>query len=102
MVSIRRRTKCIDSIKQEDGTVVSEQSDISNAIYGFFEQKWMVQGIIEDGWPSLKSQKNYLAQFAGVLDGEVTKDEIWAVVRSLGRNKAPGGDGITASFFKYF
>lgn len=40
--------------------------------------------------------------FVGALDGEVTKGEIWSVVSSLGQNKAPGRDGVTASFFKFY
>ncbi|XP_020694963.1 uncharacterized protein LOC110108602 [Dendrobium catenatum] len=71
MASARRRAKSIGSIRQVDGTVVSEQRDIAKTIFR-------------------------------MLDAEVTKEEIWAVISSLGRNKAPGRDGITASFFKFY
>ncbi|PKU63522.1 hypothetical protein MA16_Dca026763 [Dendrobium catenatum] len=102
MASARRRAKCVDSIKQVDGTVVTVQRDISNVIFNFFEQKWKGQDIVEDGWPSHESQRSYMVGFVGALDGEVTKDEIWYVVSSLGHNKAPGRDGVTASFFKFY
>ncbi|XP_020687616.2 uncharacterized protein LOC110103303 [Dendrobium catenatum] len=37
-----------------------------------------------------------------VVKGEVTEEEIWNGVRSLGPNRAPGRDGVTTSFFKSF
>lgn len=40
--------------------------------------------------------------FAGMLEIEVTNEEILEVVCSLGRNRAPGRDGVTTSFFKCF
>ncbi|PKU61068.1 hypothetical protein MA16_Dca027077 [Dendrobium catenatum] len=102
MASARRRAKCIDSLKKEDGTVISAQDDISFEMFNFFEKKWMGQNIVEGGWPSLEVKRSVLADFSGYLDAEVTKEEIWNVVCSLGRNKAPGRDGVTASFFKFF
>ncbi|XP_020672790.1 uncharacterized protein LOC110092541 [Dendrobium catenatum] len=40
LASARRRAKCIDAIKQGDGTVVTEQKDISKVFYEFFKRKW--------------------------------------------------------------
>ncbi|PKU80181.1 hypothetical protein MA16_Dca011926 [Dendrobium catenatum] len=102
MASARRRTKCIDSIKQLDGNVVTKQGEILKVIHDFLELKWHGNVVIESGWSSLENQRGHLALFAEILDNEVTKEEIWKVVCSLGRNKAPGRDGVIASFFKLF
>lgn len=102
MASARRRAKCIDSIKQLDGTVVTENGEITRAIHSFFEMKWRGNAVVESGWPSFENQRGCLEQFSEILENEVTREEIWIAVCSLGRNKAPGRDGVTASFFKFF
>ncbi|KAI0529205.1 hypothetical protein KFK09_001752 [Dendrobium nobile] len=102
MASAKRRINGSNSMKQTDGTVVTMHREILNVIHGFFEQKWHEQSIVVDGWPSFEAQRTWLAPFAEILDGEVTKKEIWAVVSSFDRNIAPGRDGVTTSFFKFF
>ncbi|PKU67520.1 hypothetical protein MA16_Dca016244 [Dendrobium catenatum] len=102
MASARRRSNYIESMKQPDGGIVTKQEEILKVVHGFFEQKWSGQVVVDDGWPSLESQRNCLGRFAGFLYSEVTREEIWMVVCSLGRNRAPGRDGVTASFFKFF
>ncbi|KAI0522495.1 hypothetical protein KFK09_004874 [Dendrobium nobile] len=75
MALARRRLKNIELIKREDG---------------------------KSGWPSLDGRQRALNQFHGLLDGDVSEDKILNAVNSLGRNKSPGRDGITASFFKAY
>ncbi|XP_020704788.1 uncharacterized protein LOC110115767, partial [Dendrobium catenatum] len=73
MASARRRSKSIDSIKLDDGSLISEQGD--------------GQSIVEDGWPSLEFHRSCVAEFKDFLEGDVTEEEIWSVICSLGRNK---------------
>ncbi|XP_020671708.1 uncharacterized protein LOC110091801 [Dendrobium catenatum] len=54
MASARRRMKCIESIKREDGSVATELEEISDIFFQFFDQKWKGQEIVESDWPSLE------------------------------------------------
>ncbi|XP_020700937.1 uncharacterized protein LOC110112892 [Dendrobium catenatum] len=82
MTSAQRRSKRIESIKRED--------EMEGA------------GIVESGWPALDGHQRNINQFSGLLDGDVSEEEILKAVNSLGWNKAPGKEGITASFFKAY
>ncbi|XP_028549588.1 uncharacterized protein LOC110095722 [Dendrobium catenatum] len=65
-------------------------------------KKWRGTDIVEQGWPSLTSYRDSIARFIGILDCDVSEDEILRATKSLGQNKAPGRDGIIASFFKLY
>ncbi|XP_028549031.1 uncharacterized protein LOC114579202 [Dendrobium catenatum] len=102
MASARRRTNLIDWMRLPDGQMVSEQADILQAVKEFFDNKWRGMPICEDAWPSFEAQNTTLAPVTTLLDKAVTEEEIWNGVRDLGQNRAPGRDGVTASFFKSF
>ncbi|PKU61395.1 integrator complex subunit 11 [Dendrobium catenatum] len=102
MASTRRRSNLIDHMKLPDGQMVSDQAVIMQVVRDFFETKWRGTPICEDEWPSFEAQSTMLAPVATLLDCAVTEEEIWNGVRGLGQNRAPGRDGVTASFFKSF
>ncbi|XP_020683390.1 uncharacterized protein LOC110100293 [Dendrobium catenatum] len=102
MASARRPSNRIVQLRLSDGQLTSEHDKIVEMVQGFFEQKWKGNSIEELGWPNLGSHSAILAQATAQLDREVTGEDIWQAVGSLGQNRAPDRDGITASFFKYF
>ncbi|XP_020688347.1 uncharacterized protein LOC110103830 [Dendrobium catenatum] len=67
MASARRRTKCIESIKNETGDVVTEHGEISNIFFRFFDKKWKGQPIVESEWSSLEAYRDSIMQFAVLL-----------------------------------
>ncbi|XP_020688961.2 uncharacterized protein LOC110104277 [Dendrobium catenatum] len=102
MASARRRSNLINQIKDPDGNTVSEQADVMGVIHRFFEQKWCSVPVSEIGWPCFDSHMAILADAAERIVRDVTTEEVWAVVRELGPNRAPGRDGVTASFIKAY
>ncbi|XP_020695903.2 uncharacterized protein LOC110109264 [Dendrobium catenatum] len=76
MASARKRSNFIDVLKQPDGSIVTEQMQISEMIHCFFEKKWCGNAIVEDGWPSLGSHCDILVEVVGFLESTVTKEEI--------------------------
>ncbi|PKU78483.1 hypothetical protein MA16_Dca024704 [Dendrobium catenatum] len=102
MAYARRRTNLIDRMRLPDGQMVSDQVDVMQVVREFFENNWRGTPISEDEWPSFEAQNTMLAPVATLLDRAVTEEEIWNGVRGLGQNRAPGRDGVTASFFKSF
>ncbi|XP_020673554.2 uncharacterized protein LOC110093109 [Dendrobium catenatum] len=71
-------------------------------MYDFFAHKWNGTPIDETGWPSLDSRRVYTEQFADFLERDITRDEIWTAVQSMGPNRAPEKDGVMTSFLKAF
>ncbi|XP_020681628.2 uncharacterized protein LOC110098987 [Dendrobium catenatum] len=102
MASARRRTNLIEQLKHTDGRTVTDQSEILRMMEEFFQQKWENNDIIDYGWPSFDSHFACLQRLGMSLDSEITREEIWHAVKSMGKNRAPGRDGVTASFFKSF
>ncbi|XP_028549386.1 uncharacterized protein LOC114579332 [Dendrobium catenatum] len=102
MASPRLRSNGIASIMREDGSVVTEQVEVANTFYQFFAQKWKGTDIVDQGWPSLTCYRDSIIRFTGILESDVSEEEILSATKSLGQNKAPGRDGITASFFKSY
>ncbi|XP_020686379.1 uncharacterized protein LOC110102390 [Dendrobium catenatum] len=90
MASARLRSNFIEQLNYPNGQPATKQTEILRLVYGFFAQKWNENPITEAGWPSLNSQLACKDRFAGLLVGEVTHDEIWLAVRSLGSNRALG------------
>ncbi|KAI0529211.1 hypothetical protein KFK09_001758 [Dendrobium nobile] len=99
---IRRRGNVIEQLNHPNGQPVTEQTEILHIIHGFFAQKWRGNTIIESDWPSLNAQAACMDRVTDLLEGDITREEVWNAVRSLGPNRAPGRDGISASFFKAF
>ncbi|XP_020692235.1 uncharacterized protein LOC110106628 [Dendrobium catenatum] len=102
MASARRRGNSIEQLTHPNGQPPTEQTEIMIIIHGFFAQKWQGNPITESGWPSLDAQVACLDRVTGLLEGEVTREEVWNDVRLLGPNRAPRRDDITTSFFKAF
>ncbi|PKU62620.1 putative mitochondrial protein [Dendrobium catenatum] len=102
MASARRRNNSINQIKDPDGNTVSGQADVMGVIHRFFEQKWCSVHVSENGWPCLDSHAAILADATDRLVRDVTAEEVWEVVWELGPNRAPGRDGVMASFIKAY
>lgn len=102
IASARNRMNRILELKLPNGERTQDGMAIMQIIQEFLKQKWQNQAITETGWPSLEAHKEVVEQFAEILDRDVSEEEIGKVVFSLGGNRAPGKDGITASFFKNF
>ncbi|PKU60940.1 Putative ribonuclease H protein [Dendrobium catenatum] len=98
----RRRINLLDQLKHPDGRLVTDQSEIIRMVEEFFQNKWENNDIVDYGWPSLDLHFASMQRLGISHDCEITREEIWLAVKSMGKNRAPGRDGVTASFFKSF
>ncbi|XP_028551144.1 uncharacterized protein LOC114579729, partial [Dendrobium catenatum] len=98
----RRRENRISNIVMEDGRVVSDPDNINEAFLNFFKDKWRARDTSLVGWPTFAANDGIPDNFHDLLVADVTEEEIWEVVRGMGNNRAPGRDGITTSFLKFY
>jgi hypothetical protein len=72
----------------------------------FYVAKFLDIFRIETFWiqkhPSHQAMDTIDGEFASEIYGDITLDELTAVVKSLKNNKAPGRDGLTNEFYKKF
>ncbi|KAI0522497.1 hypothetical protein KFK09_004876 [Dendrobium nobile] len=68
----------------------------------FFMLKWEERKIVCDSWPSFHREDMIPDQVNVILEVEITEQEVRQAVFSMGNNRAPGMDGITSSFLKFY
>lgn len=75
---------------------------IEERFMAYFKSKWKAANTTYPHWPAERHIPSIDMATQTQLTKDVTDEEIWTAVRSLGSNRSPGIDGITASFFKCF
>ncbi|XP_020694470.1 uncharacterized protein LOC110108248 [Dendrobium catenatum] len=96
--SARRNNNRILKIKNENGIVIEEQSQIEDIFKQFFKFKWKQRCCNLSNWPNPEKILNEEDKFN--LSKDFTMEEIENVIKNLGNNIAPGSDGVTYSFIK--
>ncbi|KAI0519640.1 hypothetical protein KFK09_007094 [Dendrobium nobile] len=96
----RRSANWINLIKNEDGTFTDQIKDFDMIFTKFFKAKWSQRTFNLDGWPQPAVVLDKEDQLK--LDADFSKEELQEVVNNLGKNIAPGMDGITFSFIKCY
>lgn len=98
----RHRSNKISAIKLEDNSLTTEEALIEDSFVRFFNHECRNQEAGSTNWP-LEGLKNKIDNsLHDRLEADVTNDEIWEAIRSMGSNLTPGIDGITVSFYKFF
>ena len=100
----------ITSLTTEDGKVLHEQSEILKEQVNFYSNLYKENSTLHN------TQETYIEDFLAtdnehpVLDdseqalceGEITEQEVAEALRSMKNGSAPGSDGLTTEFYKFF
>ncbi|KAG7578526.1 Reverse transcriptase domain [Arabidopsis thaliana x Arabidopsis arenosa] len=103
-VKLRETKNTIREIKCDDGSIVATQEEIKQEAVRFFST--FLGHMPEDYEGTTIENLQSLFQFRcsvenrGMLEKEVTREEIRKVLFSMPANKSPGPDGYTSEFFK--
>ncbi|KAI0497209.1 hypothetical protein KFK09_020431 [Dendrobium nobile] len=98
--SAKRRLNNIVKLKDDEGNVMEDQSQIEDILIKIFKQKWRYRGSSTVGWPNPNFSLNESDRTW--LDRGFTVEEVELVIKDLGSHIAPGFDGITFSFIKSY
>ncbi|XP_020680564.1 uncharacterized protein LOC110098172 [Dendrobium catenatum] len=102
MASVRRRSNRVDEVKLIDGETSRDPQVIHDEFWNFFSLKWRACETQRESWPTFEPDKMLNEQARNLLDAKVLEEEIRRAVFSMGNNRAPGIDGITSSFMKFY
>lgn len=101
--------KIIPKVVKEDGSTITKQEDILNEVRNFYKQLY---GSFNDNAEQDLEIQNLLNSISTNpklnegdkvrLEGELSEEEILAVLKKMKNNKSPGSDGFTVEFFKNF
>ncbi|XP_020689130.2 uncharacterized protein LOC110104390 [Dendrobium catenatum] len=96
----RRCSNWMKHVKTDDGVLLEKPDDIEAVFTEFFKSKWKHRNCQIDGWP--KPFNLLEPEDQRLLEADFSKDELKKVVDNLKSNVAPGNDGITFSFIKFY
>ncbi|XP_028554221.1 uncharacterized protein LOC114580528 [Dendrobium catenatum] len=98
----RRRDNRVNCILTNEGQRVTDAGAIRTVFTEFFREKWRERDASLLDWPDFHEQDKVPEHFLASLTAVVTDREVWEAVHAMGNNRAPGRDGITTSFLKFF
>ena len=98
-------SKCMNSLKNKEGEIISEQSEILKETMQFYKKLYSIKDRNATDLESLlgnydiprlcESNKNK-------LEGPITYSELLFCLKKTSNNSSPGFDGYTYEFFKFF
>jgi len=100
--------KIMDCVKNENGNIVTKQSDIMKVQQNYFANlyKKKVDGLDMtdkiDRFLNNTSLPNLLQEQRDCCEGEVSVGELLSALKQMKNGSAPGNDGITIEFLKCF
>jgi hypothetical protein len=94
----RKKKKYIAKLHVED-QVITEQNDKQEAIFDFFSN---LLGTAEEREYTFDLSVFHIQQQdLSPLDALFSADEVWATIKDMPLDKAPGPDGFTGRFYRY-
>lgn len=101
--------KIIPKVVKDDGSALTKQEDILDDVKNFYkklygsfddnaEQDLEIQNLLNSISINPKLNEDDKVR----LEGELSEEEILAVLKKMKSNKSPGSDGFTAECFKFF
>ena len=98
-------SKCMNSLRKEDGNLLTDQNEIVNETMRFYKKLYTKRNnteldlnnmFLEEDIPKLTEKEKIL------LEGPIRNDEILFSLKKSSNNTSPGCDGFTYEFFKFF
>ena len=99
--------KTVKSIKKEDGSVITDQSQILDEIKTFYKTLFDTQDSVLQGINLEKFFQNYKIiklkdTQSNLLEGKLTVSEMGQALKNMKNRKTPCIDGFPAEFYKVF
>lgn len=96
---IKKRRNFIHGILNENQIWITGEDDLTNTLKKLFSKQSIsnqtnLQDFIDLDLPKLEQDN------IDVLLSDIKEEEIWAVVKSIGSDKAPGPDGLNEHFYQ--
>ena len=96
--------KIMHSVRSDDGSMITETPEIRRYATSFYKELFKEEYVEDEelaesfyaGLPKVKAREN------AVLDRELSLNELYTALMSLGNGKAPGIDGLPVDFYKSF
>ena len=101
----RQENNSIKELKNKDGKILKNSDEILDEIYEHYKNLFSCTKINESKMLEISSfiSKQVSDEQKQFLDSEITSEEIFKSLHEMSKNKSPGGDGITVSFYcKFF
>ena len=101
LIKKQRETNPINKIRNENGEITTDNTEIQRIISNYIPIKWnrleeMDKFLEKYNFPKLNQEE------MENLNRSITSMEIETVIRNLPANKSPGPDGFTAEFYQRF
>jgi hypothetical protein len=106
----RAEAKAMTTLIKENGEIVSEIAEIGSEQKKFYEELYSEKHDIPEK-EIKQAEKHFLEELEitevtdednSMLDTPINRAEISKALSDLPNNKAPGSDGISANFYKFF
>ena len=98
--------KTLDKIRKDDGQIVTNHTDIMTEITRFYKQRYTKTVEFSETAAEHFLQNTNIPKITDEerenLEGLLTEDEIGEALKGLNNGSAPGADGLTSSFYKFF
>ena len=101
----RQENNSIKELKNKENKILKTSDEILDEIYEYYKDLFSCTNIIENKMFEISSfiSKQVSDEQKQFLDSEITSEEIFKSLHEMSKNKSPGGDGITVSFYcKFF
>ncbi|KAI0497161.1 hypothetical protein KFK09_020383 [Dendrobium nobile] len=102
VASGRRRDNRITGVTMANDRLETDPATIQTVFMNFFRDKWRTRDAQLDNWPPFGANERLPNHFGEILTMDISDEEVWAAVHSMGNNRAPGRDGISTSFLKFY
>ena len=101
----RQESNSIKELQSSDGKILQNTDEILEEIYDYYKKLFSCTSIHEEKMFEISNfiSKKVSDDQKQFLDSDITRDEIFKSLNEMSKNKSPGGDGITVSFYcKFF
>ena len=98
-------SKCMNSLKKNDGEIISDQSEILRETMQFYKKLYSKKDRNSTDLEALLSNHNVprlCESDKNELEGLITYPELLYCIKKASNNTSPGFDGFTYEFFKFF
>ena len=100
-----RVNKEIRQLSTENGQVINRQDSILKEIFNFYSNLYHVKATEDVDLGTLLHNSDVpklTPEMSAKLEGPLSTDEVFSVLKNMKNNKSPGQDGFTVEFYRFF